>query len=148
MTRTEELRRRAVDRTTAPQGDEGTAREILAATLHEDPFERIEELRQAGKRKAEAEGLAYRMEHERKGILARLATEYARTHSKQNLSEAKLDRLAHADPRYQQHVEGTAAAVEKRELANSEYWALRSRLEWLRASLAHLNALSRLEGYE
>jgi len=121
------------------------AREVLKATLSDDPFERIEQLREAGRRKAEAEGVAYRMERERKSLLARLASEYSRTHADQKLSEAKLDRLARADARYQRHIEGTAAAIEERELAQSEYWAVRQRLEWLRATVAHYNALTRLE---
>lgn len=53
--------------------------------------------------------------------------------------------MARADPRYQTHIEGMAAAVEERELARSEYWRIRTVLEFDRASIAHLNALSRLE---
>lgn len=123
----------------------GSARELLATHVGSDPYERIEELRQIGHRKAEAEGVAYQLEHERKSLLARLATEYARTHSDKSMSEAKLERLARADERYAAHIKGTAVAIENRERANSEYWAIRSELEWDRAAIAHLNALSRLE---
>lgn len=148
MSRTAELQQRGARARTG--GDslsigETDARALLSASLNEDPFERIEELREAGKRKARAEGVAYRLENERKHLLARISSEYARTHSDRNLSEAKLDRLARADQRYRDHLEGTATAIEERELANSEYWALRARLEWLRAAIAHENALSRLE---
>lgn len=146
MTRTAELRRQGkYDRTDVPQTDEGHAREILTASLDDDPFQRIEELRKAGKRKAEAEGVAYRMERERKIFLARIASEIAEVHAGEKLSEAKLDRLARADDRYRKHIEGTAAAVEERELSRSEYWAIRARLEWLDKAISHLNALSRLE---
>lgn len=147
--RTEYLRQMGVrERTSRPSADghtEGSARELLAASLGSDPFERLEDLREAGRRKAKATGVAYQLDHERHAVLARLSTEYARTHANQNLSEAKLDRLARADDRYQKHLEGTAAAMEEKELAESEYWAMRSELEWDRAAIAHINALSRLE---
>lgn len=123
---------------------EDTALQRLAATLGEDPFVTIEELRQAGRRKATAEGVAYRMEHERKVLLARVANEIAVTHAKEALSEAKIDRLARADERYMTLIKGLEAAVEERELANSEYWALRAHLEWLRAAISHDNVLARL----
>ena len=118
----------------------------LIATLEEDPFAGIEALRDAGRRKATAEGVAYRLERERKSLLARLASEYANAHSKAGMSEAKLERLARADARYQAHIEGTAAAIEQRELCNSEYWTIRARLEWLDKAISHENALTRLGG--
>lgn len=127
-----------------PQVEDG-ALARMAYTLGEDPFERLEELREAGKRKALAEGICFRLDHERKSLLARLAGEYAVAHAKEGLSEARLERFARADDRYQKHIEGAAAAVEERELATSEYYALRSRLEWLRAALAHENALTRMD---
>lgn len=136
QTRTDELRQREREK---------SAREAIVHTLGSDPWERIEGLREAGRRKAEAQGVAYQMERERKALLARIASEYARTHAEKNLSEAKLDRLARADERYQRHLEGTASAIEERELATSEYFAIRSVLEWDRAAVAHENALSRLE---
>lgn len=120
------------------------ARELLAASIGSDPYERIEELRVIGERKAQATGVAYQMEHERQPLLARLASEYARIHANEDLSEAKLERLARADERYRLHIEGAAKAIRERELANSEYWALRSLLEWDKTAVAHLNALSRL----
>lgn len=129
----------------SPDRTPGQAIANLIASLGEDPFAWIEELRDAGKRKAKAEGVAYRLEQERKSLLARIASEIATAQSKKSLSEAKLDRMARADPRYHRHIEGTAAAVEERELAHSEYWSTRARLEWLRASIAHDNALSKLQ---
>lgn len=147
MTRTADLRKRgALDRNLPASPITGEdARELLAASIGSDPYERIEELRQLGERKAEASGVAYQMERERKPMLARIATEYARLHADEDLSEAKLERLARADERYRNHIEGTAAAIKERELANSEYWAVRSLLEWDKTAVAHLNALSRLE---
>lgn len=142
MDRTEELRRRFE---AGEPHEEHSARELLVGSLGSDPWERLEELREAGRRKAQAEGVAYQMERERKAVLARIASEYARAHADQNLSEAKLDRLARADDRYRKHLEGTAVAIEEREEAQSEYWAIRSELEWDRASVAHLNAMSKLE---
>lgn len=121
------------------------ARELLASNFDTDPYEKIEELREIGIRKARAEGMWYQLEHERKIVLARIANEIATVHAKEKLSEAKLDRMARADPRYQVHIEGLSAAVEERELTRSEYWAIKSLLEFDRASIAHLNALSRLE---
>ncbi len=141
MTRTQELLRNGAQRRT-PDG----ARDLLAANMGSDPFAKIEELRLIGERKARAEGVAYQLEHERKIVLATLANEYASAHAKENLSEAKLDRLARADNRYLVHITGMAAAIEEREMSRSEYWAVRSTLEWDRTSVAHLNAMSRLDG--
>ena len=140
MTRTQELLANGATRRT-PEA----ARELLAANLGSDPFEKIEELRSIGTRKARAEGVAYQLEHERKIVLAQLANEYASAHAKEALSEAKLDRLARADERYQNHIKGLAAAIEERELARSEYWRVRTVLEWDAKTIAHTNAMSRLE---
>ena len=140
MNRTEELRGRGF-RARTPDD----ARELLASNFDSDPYEKIEELGGVGARKARAEGVAFQLEHERKIVLAKIANELATVHVKEKLSEAKLDRMARADPRYQTHIEGLSAAVEERELARSEYWQIRTVLEFDRASIAHLNALSRLE---
>lgn len=141
--RTEELKLRAASKASkhTPRG----ARELLVGSLGADPYERIEAIREAGKRKAAAEGVAYQMEHERHVVLARIASEIAQAHAKQQLSEARLDRMARADDRYRKHIRGTAAAIEEKELASSEYWALRSLEEWDARSIAHLNAMSRLD---
>ena len=141
--RTEGLLRSGVRDVRTPDA----ARELLAANFPPDqgPYELVEQLREVGKRKAQAEGLAYRLEQERPIILSRLATEFSLAHIKENLSEAKLDRMARADPRYGNHIKRTAKALEERDVARSEYWAIKSLLEWDRASVAHLNALSRLE---
>ena len=140
MTRTAELLANGATRRT-PEA----ARELLAANIGSDPYEKIEELRQIGARKASADGVAYQLEHERHIVLAQLASEYATLHARDNLSEAKLDRLARSDERYKRHVASIAAAIEERELAKSEYWAVRSLLEWDKTSVAHLNAMTRLE---
>jgi hypothetical protein len=141
MSRTDDLLRLgAIPHT--PRG----ARELLVGSLGSDPYERIAELRSAGARKAQAEGVAYQMEHERHIVLARIAAEIANARTKENLSEAKLDRMARADPRYEKHIKGTAAAVEERDLAISEYFAIRSELLMDEQAIHHLNALSRLDG--
>ena len=64
-----------------------------------------------------------------------------------DLSEARLTRLAKGDERYRNHVNGVAAAMEESELAQSAYWAIRAELEWDRAAVAHLNAMSRLDDH-
>ena len=120
-----------------------SARELLVAAVGSDPYATIEELERLGRNKAEAEGVAYQLEKETKSVLARIASDYAGDRT-ENLSEAKLERLARADQRYLDHIKGVAVAIERRELANSEYWAIKSELEWDRAALAHLNAMSRL----
>lgn len=142
MSRTEELLRGGAERRT-PEA----ARELVRANFagEVDPYQKIEDLRQIGKKKAMAEGVAYQLEQERKIVLARVGTELARIHAKAGVSESKLERLALASPTYQDHIKGLAAAVEQREYLRSEYWAVKSELEWDRAALAHLNALSRLE---
>ena len=139
MTRTEELRARHGQRGHAVH----SARKLLVGAVGSDPYATIEDLERVGRKKAEAEGVAYQLEKETKSVLARVATDYARDRL-ENLSEAKLERLARADQRYLDHLKGVAVAIERRELAHSEYWAIKSELEWDRAALAHLNAMSRL----
>ena len=141
--RTEGLLRAGVRDVRTPDA----ARELLAANFPagQGPYELVEQLREIGKRKAQAEGVAYELEHGRHVVLSRLATEFSIAHSKEPLSEAKLERMARADPRYGEHIKRTARALEERDMARSEYWAVKSLLEWDRASVAHLNALSRLE---
>lgn len=138
--RTDQLRRKGFRQRTPSE-----ARDLLSANLGSDPFEKIEELRDVGARKAVAEGRAYQLEHERKIVLATLANEYASAHAKENLSEAKLDRLSRADHRYQKHITILGQAIEDREMARSEYWAVKSVLEWEAKTIAHLNATSRLD---
>ena len=143
MGKTEELLRSRVRDVRTPDA----VRELLSANFPPDqgPYELVEQLREVGKRTARTEGVAYQLEHERPIILSRLATEFSLAHNKENLSEAKLERMARADPRYGDHIKRTAKALEERDLVRSEYWAIKSLLEWDRTSVAHLNALSRLE---
>lgn len=124
----------------------GALDNLLATLGGMDPFERIQAMRDAGERKARAEGRAYQLDHQRKALLAKLANEYATAHAKENLSEARLERMARADERYSKHLEGTAAAIEERELAVSEYFAVRAELLWLEKTVAHSNALTRMDG--
>lgn len=119
------------------------AREAVRATVEADPWDALEELRQAGKRKAKAEGVASQMEHMRKIMLSRISGEIAQVHK--NLSEAKLERMARADARYEQHIKGLAAAIEEKEAASAEYWRIQAELTWMEKTLAHANAMSRLE---
>jgi len=141
--RTEGLLRAGVRDVRTPDA----ARELLAANFPagQGPYELVEQLRAVGERKAQAEGVAYELEHGRHVVLSRLATEFSVAHSKENLSEAKLERMARADPRYGEHIKRTAKAIEERDMARSEYWAIKSLLEWDRASVAHLNSLTRLD---
>ena len=120
-----------------------TARTVMADSLGSDPYERLEELRKLGAEKAEAEGVAYQLQEERKAVLSRIASEYAEKHPK--ASEAALTRMARADERYHKHLKGTGAAIEKRDRLKAEYWALSSELEWDRASLAHLNRMVEMD---
>ena len=142
MTRTEELLAKRVQRRT-PE----SARELLRSNFagESDPWEKIESLREIGKEKAKWEGVSFQLEHERKIMLATIANEIATAHAKEPLSEAKLDRMARADARYGNHIKGLSEAIRKREYCKSEYWAVKSDLEWDRAAIAHLNALSKLE---
>ena len=135
MTRTDDLRARTAD----------DARELIAASFDVSPYTLVEELGELGERKARAEARAFQLEAERPIVLARLATEFSVAHAKENLSEAKLERMARGDNRYATHIVRQAVAIEEREMARSEYWRVKSLLEWDRASVAHLNAMSRLE---
>lgn len=122
-----------------------SAREVMAASIGNDPYLMIEDLRRVGKVLAEKEGIAYQLQQETKPLLATIQSEYANAHAKTPLSEAKLERLARADPRFTVHIRGTASAIQEREEAKNEFWAIKSELEWDRASIAHLNSLSRIE---
>ena len=42
-------------------------------------------------------------------------------------------------------MKGIAAAVEERELARHEYWAIKARLDWDNNAIQHTNTLARLE---
>ena len=116
--RTEGLLRAGVRDVRTPDA----ARELLAANFPagQGPYELVEQLREIGKRKAQAEGVAYELEHGRHVVLSRLATEFSIAHSKEPLSEAKLERMARADPRYGEHIKRTARALEERDMARSE----------------------------
>lgn len=140
-----------------PRGDESpraprpahiphSAREVLAGNLGRDPYEGIEELREIGERKARAEGVAYELDKSRDAVLARITSEIATAHAGESLSEAKLERMAKADPRYLAHIKETATAVAEKERVHAEYWAIKSELEWDQEALRHLNHMSRLGG--
>jgi hypothetical protein len=122
-----------------------SAREVLSASIGNDPYRMLEELRRVGQVLAEKEGVAYQLQQETKPLLATIQSEFANAHAKTNLSEAKLERLARADQRYVEHIRGTAEAIRQREQAKNEFWAIKSEMEWDRAAIAHLNNLSRLE---
>ena len=126
------------------QHPENSARETLCASLGADPYDRLAELGALGERKARAAGVAYHMDHMRKVVLAHIAGELAQVHAKEGLSEAKLERMARADDRYRQHIEGAAAALEESEQAQAEYWRLRAELDWDAKAIAHWNAMSKL----
>ncbi len=126
------------------QHPQNSARELLAASLGADPYDRLAELGVLGERKAKAAGVAYHMDHMRKVVLAHIIGELAQIHAKEGLSEAKLERLARADDRYREHIEGTAAALEESELAQAEYWRLRAELTWDEKAISHYNAMSKL----
>jgi hypothetical protein len=119
------------------------AQTVLEDSLGTDPFAMIADLEEAGKRKAKAAGQAYQLENHRKILLSRIAGELSQVHK--GLAENKLERMARADPRYEAHIKGTAAAIEEKEHAESAYWTIRARLEWLERAIAHSNALTRLE---
>ena len=122
------------------------ARELISSHFDVSPYEQIETMRQTGHRKAIAEGRVVQLEHQRHIVLATVQNELATVHAKAKLSEAKLDRLARASSPYRDHCAGLGAAIEERDIARSEYAAQRATLEWDRAAIAHLNALSRLDG--
>ena len=123
-----------------------SAREILTGSLGSDPYQLLESLRSVGKEVARLEGVSYELQQSVKPLLATLATEYATMHANQSLSEAKLDRMAKADPRYMERIKMVAAAIRQREEKNNEFWAIKSELDWDAKSVAHLNALTKLDG--
>lgn len=126
----------------------GSARELLSASLGaevDDPWQRIEELREAGKRKARAKGMVTQLEHERKIVLADVRNRLAQIHAQDSVTEARLERLARGSDDYKAIVKSLGHWTSELAEAESEYWAMRSELEWDRAAIAHLNAMSRLE---
>ena len=123
-----------------------SAREVLIGSLGSDPYQLLEDLRSVGKDLARLEGVSYELQNSVKPLLATLATEYATTHVKQNLSEAKLDRLAKADNRYMERIKLVAETIHQREEKKNEFWAIKSELDWDAKSVSHLNALTKLDG--
>jgi hypothetical protein len=121
------------------------AREAVRATVEADPFATLEELRQAGKRKAKAEAQAFHLEAMRKIVLSRISSEIASVQSNAKLSEAKLERLARADPRYETHIKGLSAAIEEKEDAHAAFWTLKSELEWMDRTAMMAMSLAKLE---
>jgi hypothetical protein len=126
---------------TTPEG----ARETVRATVEADPWETLEDLRVAGERKAKAEAVASHLDAMRKVVLSRIANELAHVHGNAKLSEAKLERLAHSDPRYEEHLKGLAAAKEEAENASAAFWAIRADLEWQEHTLIHSMSLAKLQ---
>jgi len=133
------------DQAPGTNGVPGVVRELIDSNYTTSPYANIEKLEVIGRKKAEAEGVAFQMDHERKILLARIGSEISTINASQNLSEAKLDRLSRADPRYANHIKGMAVAIENRERLRSDYWAVKSELEWDAHALHHYNTLSKLE---
>ena len=121
------------------------ARETVRAVVEADPWISLEDLRIAGERKAKAEAQASHLENMRKVVLSRIAGEIAQVQSNKSLSEAKLERLARADARYEVHLKGLAAAVEEREAAMAEYFRIRGELDWMDRTLMHSMSLAKLQ---
>lgn len=121
------------------------AREAVRATVESDPWASLEELRVAGERKAKAEAQASHLENMRKVILSRIAGELAQAHSGTSLSEAKLERMARSDARYEVHLRGLAAAVEERENALAEYYRIKGELDWMDRTLMHSMSMAKLQ---
>ena len=126
---------------TTPEG----ARETVRATVEADPWASLEELRIAGQRKAKAEAQASHLENLRKVVLSRCCAEIAAASSGKAMSEAKLERLGRAHPRYEEHLRGLAAAVEEREAAIAEYYRIRGELDWMDRTLMHSMSLAKLQ---
>lgn len=121
------------------------AREAVRATVEADPWASLEELRVAGERKAKAESMASHLENMRKVVLSRIAGELAQAHSGTSLSEAKLERMARSDARYEVHLRGLAAAVEERENALAEYYRIKGELDWMDRTLMHSMSMAKLQ---
>ena len=120
------------------------ARETVRATVEADPWASLEDLRVAGERKAKAEAVASHLDHMRKVVLSRCCSEIAEAHAGKAMSEAKLERLGRAHPRYEEHLRGLAAAVEEKEQAHAEFWRIRAELEWMDRTLMHSMSLAKL----
>ena len=140
MDRREQLRTSGVP-VVAPEA----ARDLLSSHFEVSPYERIETMRQAGERKAKAEGVCTQLEHQRHIVLATVQNELATVHAKERLAEAKRERLARASTPYRTHIDGLSAAVEERDRARAEYAAAKAVLDWDRAAVAHLNKLLELD---
>jgi hypothetical protein len=125
-------------------GVEG-ARETVRATVEADPWATLEELRVAGQRKAKAEAQANHLKHMRRVVLSRLQSEIAQAQSNKSLSEAKLERMARADSRYEDHLKGLAAAQQDAEQASAEFWRLKAELDWQDRTLMFAMSLAKLQ---
>ena len=122
-----------------------SARELIAGSIGADPYETLERLTALGRDLAKLEGVVFELQNGMKPLLATIGSEYAVLHRKENLSESRLTRLSHADARYLERIRLVAEAITQRETARNNFWALKSTLDWDRASVAHLNALSKLD---
>jgi hypothetical protein len=127
--------------------EERRARDLVQAQLGSDPYQLIEQIREAGKRWAAAIGVESELDHRRKIVLAQISSAYADQIEArgERVVESAVERLARADEQYHKHIRKWAAAQVELKIAESEYWALRSELEWDRAAIAHYNALARIE---
>jgi hypothetical protein len=121
------------------------ARETVRAVVEADPWASLEDLRVAGERKAKAEAQASHLDHMRHVVLSRIANELANVHGGSKLSEAKLDRLARGDARYEAHLKGLAAAQEEAEQASAEFWRIKADLEWQEHTLIFSMSLAKLQ---
>ena len=121
------------------------ARESVRAVVEADPWVTLGELGIAGQRKATAEATASHLDTMRHVVLSRIANELAHVHGKAALSEAKLDRLARSDPRYEAHLKGMAAANEEAGQARAELWRIQADLEWMKHTLMHSMSLAKLQ---
>ena len=118
-------------------------RESMAHVIGADPFVLLDELEHAGKRKARADGLSYQMMEMRKSVLSSIVTELVREHP--NAAISKLEHMARADSRYTNHIAGTAAALEEKELATVAYFRVKGEIEWCAHANYTANATAKLQ---
>lgn len=100
-----------------------------------DPDKAFAELEAAAQDWSEAEYAASRLEELKKVMLAKIQV------SKGDISVAKAEILALADPSYEQHIEGMVAARERANRLKARYLDMRLLAEMRRTAEATLRSL-------
>jgi hypothetical protein len=112
----------------------------IVAYLGQDPLILLEELRELGIRRSRLSATVQTLEHRRKIILSELANERRNEGSK--ITEAALSDYAHSHRDYLSYIDTMQGILEEFGELESEYWAKKSKLDYLNNCLSFAKAES------